>query len=138
MDIQEILIAAGSIDNADIRPDGTASVVAGDRRLSLGPCRGGIEVGSAVSYDGELPDGVARTGDVTAVGEDASGDQVVTVNFGSLCQDILASELTVTGWDATEYTLDGADEDGPLWRETGYTWAQTDAEMVSLAAKYAA
>jgi hypothetical protein len=92
MDIQEILIEAGAIDNADIRPDDTANVIAGDRRLSFGPSR----------TDGN--------GQATAP----------------------------NGWDATEYTRDGEDEDGPDWRETGYVWAETDAEMVALAAKYAA
>jgi hypothetical protein len=92
MDTQEILIAAGAIDGADIRPDDTASVIAGARRLCFGPSR----------TDGN--------GQPTAPG----------------------------GWDATEYARDGEDEDGPIWREAGYVWAETDAEMVALAARYAA
>jgi len=91
MDTQDILIAASAIGNADIRPDGTANVIAGARRLCFGPSR----------TDGN--------GQVTAP----------------------------NGWDATEYTRDGEDEDGPLWREAGYVWAETDAEMIALAAKYA-
>jgi hypothetical protein len=91
MDAQEILIAAGVIDSADIRPDETANVIHGDQRLCFGPSR----------MDGN--------GQVTAP----------------------------NGWDATEYLLDGEDEDGPYWRETGYTWAETDEEMVALASKYA-
>ena len=87
MDIQEILIAAAAIGNADIRPDDTAHVIAGDRKLSFGPC---------------LMDDAGRRLEEPA------------------------------GWDATEYARDGQD-----WREAGYTWAETDAEMIALAAKYA-
>jgi hypothetical protein len=82
-----ILIAAGAIDNADIRPDETANVITGDRRLCFGPC----------DRDGN--------GRVIDPPED---------------------------WDATEYVRD---EDG--WRETSYTYAKTDDEMVEFAETYA-
>lgn len=91
MDTREILIEAGAIGNADIRPDETASVLAGDRRLSFGPCE--------------------QDGDGRRLEEAA-------------------------GWDAIEYEREQG-ECGPRWRETGYTYAETDAEMVALAAKYA-
>lgn len=92
MDIQEILIAAGAIDNAEIKPDDTADVISGDRRLCFGPCK-----------------------------RDGSGQPLSPPQ----------------GWDATEYDL-AADEDGGWWKERGYTYAETDAEMTALAAKYAA
>lgn len=51
--------------------------------------------GDQVRYDGDLPcDDTGHTGTVEAVTGDASGDQVVTVQFDcGLHQDILASEL---------------------------------------------
>lgn len=90
MDIQDILIAAGSIGNADIRPDDTAWVVSGDIKLCFGP---------------------AHT---------ESGDPA-------------------EGWDATEYWFgqDRGDDCAPYWHEGNYTYAQTDGEMITLAAKYA-
>jgi hypothetical protein len=56
-------------------------------------------VGSVVVYEGELPcDDAAHTGSVTATVDDASGDQVVTVEFDcGLTQDIPASELQPAG-----------------------------------------
>jgi hypothetical protein len=47
--------------------------------------------GDTVRYDGDLPDGVYSEGYVHAV--DESMDQIVTVHFGCLTQDIPASEL---------------------------------------------
>ena len=51
--------------------------------------------GDEVTYPGELPcDDTDHSGTVIAVEPDASGDQVVTVEFDcGLMQDILASEL---------------------------------------------
>lgn len=91
MDAQQILIEAGAIDNADIRPDETANVISGDARLCFGP--------SVMDGDGKR----------------LSPPQ---------------------GWDATEYER-RSDDDGEYWAETGYTYAETDAEMTALAAKYA-
>ena len=52
-------------------------------------------VGSEVVYEGDLPcDEAAHTGTVTALADDASGDQIVTVELDcGLTQDIPASEL---------------------------------------------
>jgi hypothetical protein len=52
-------------------------------------------IGTEVTYAGELPcDEATHGGTVIAVEDDASGDQVVTVEFGcGITQDILASEL---------------------------------------------
>jgi hypothetical protein len=91
MDIQEILIEAGVIGVADIRPDDTANIIVGGRRLCFGPSR---------------TDGSGRA-------------------------------TAPNGWDATEYTRDGEDEDGAIWLPADYVWAETDAEMITLAAGYA-
>lgn len=85
MDIQEILIAAGAIAGADIRPYETARVAKDGRRLVFGPA-------------------------TTETGEAAEG------------------------WDATEYIPRDNPDDGEY---ESYTYAETDGEMVALAAKYA-
>jgi hypothetical protein len=56
-------------------------------------------IGDGVIYDGEQPDSDCDdVGEVTAVEPDASGGQVVTVEFGcGHVQDILASELRPAG-----------------------------------------
>ena len=58
--------------------------------------------------------------------------------FGECTQDGNGQPLDEPeGWDATEYER-REDEAGAYWALTGYTYAGTDAEMVALAAKYAA
>jgi hypothetical protein len=54
-------------------------------------------IGAEVTYAGELPcDETDHSGTVTAVEDDASGDQIVTVEFDcGLTQDIPGSELTI-------------------------------------------
>ncbi len=55
-----------------------------------------IREGTSVRYGGDLPGGCDSTGTVIEVTPDASGDQIVTVEFDcGLTQDIPASELAL-------------------------------------------
>ncbi len=51
-------------------------------------------LGDQVRYNGELPDDWDHNGTIIAIEDDASGDQVCTVQLGIHVKDILASELS--------------------------------------------
>lgn len=68
-----------------------------------------LSEGSKVRYAGDLPEDWDRNGIVVAVEDDASGDQIATVEFGlpGQLQDIPASELERDPIDAQHYDDDG-------------------------------
>jgi hypothetical protein len=68
-----------------------------------------LSEGSRVRYNGDLPEGWDRTGTVVLIEDDASGDQIATVEFGTpgMTQDIPASELERDPMDAQYYDDDG-------------------------------
>jgi len=68
-----------------------------------------LSEGSKVRYYGDLPEGWGPDGIVVAVENDASGDQVATVEFDrpGQVQDIPASELERDVTDAQHYDDEG-------------------------------
>lgn len=68
-----------------------------------------LSEGSRVRYAGELPDGWSHDGIVVAVEDDASGDQIATVEFGlpGQLQDVPASQLDRDPLSAQHYDDDG-------------------------------
>jgi hypothetical protein len=67
-----------------------------------------LRQGSRVRYEGDLPEGWDRDGIVVAVTDDASGDQIATVEFGDgKLQDIPVSELDRDPVSARYFDDDG-------------------------------
>lgn len=112
-------------------PDGVTTVTRDDgSRLSYGPCESPLQAGHVVIVnEDQVPGDWAREGTVTALGDDASGDFIVTVRLDSgQEQDIPASEVRLAGYDWARYGADGETE--------AQDWAADEGEMDAVVAAF--
>jgi hypothetical protein len=109
-------------------PDGVTTITLNDgSRLSYGACQSPLQTGHVVIVnEDQVPAGWATRGTVTVLGEDASGDFIVTVRLDSgQQQDIPASEMRLAGYDWARYAADGETE--------AQDWAADEDEMAAVA-----